>query len=94
MYAISDVLRARRFDELWISTLPAHLSKWLHHDLPRRAAREFGLPTRHVVSEPARTARHHPVRPVLQLPVMRRWIAPAQVVERDLQRHPLALPRY
>jgi hypothetical protein len=62
MYAISDVLRTRRFDELWISTLPAHLSKWLHQDLPRRAAREFGLPIRHVVSEPARTARHHPTR--------------------------------
>ena len=59
VYAISDVLRTRRFDELLISTLPAHVSKWLHQDLPRRAAREFGLPVRHVISEPTRADRHH-----------------------------------
>jgi hypothetical protein len=31
-------------------TLPPGLSRWLHQDLPRRVARRFGLPVRHVVA--------------------------------------------
>ncbi|MFV0257713.1 MAG: hypothetical protein ACK5PP_04605 [Acidimicrobiales bacterium] len=33
----------RHFSGLIVSTLPRGLSKWLHLDLPNRAAREFGL---------------------------------------------------
>ncbi len=44
MDAIRDQLvGARHFTGLIISTLPRHISKWFRRDLPNRAAREFGL---------------------------------------------------
>jgi GABA permease len=42
--AIGDALAAERYSSIVISTLPAGLSRWLHADLPHRAAREFELP--------------------------------------------------
>ena len=41
--AIQDAVNTHGFDELIISTLPGHLSRWLHLDLPRKAA-GLGLP--------------------------------------------------
>ena len=49
MAAVQDAANSGRFDELIISTLPTHLSKWLHLDLPRKAAHATGLPVTHVV---------------------------------------------
>lgn len=45
--AISDSLHHRQVDELIISTLPRRLSRWIHVDLPSKAA-GFGLPITHV----------------------------------------------
>ncbi len=42
--AISEALTTARYSSILISTLPAGVSRWLHMDLPHRAAREFGLP--------------------------------------------------
>ena len=41
--AIGDALRERQYSGLIISTLPAGVSRWLHMDLPHRAARQFNL---------------------------------------------------
>ena len=43
MQAIRDALRTHSYSGLIISTLPAGASRWLHMDLPHRAAREFNL---------------------------------------------------
>jgi len=47
--AVQDAANGGNFDELVVSTLPTHLSKWLHLDLPRKAAHATGLPVTHVV---------------------------------------------
>lgn len=47
--AVQDAHNAGSFDEVIVSTLPTHLSKWLHLDLPRKAAHATGLPVTHVV---------------------------------------------
>ena len=44
MDAIADVVARRPVDEIMISTLPVHLSHWLHVDLPRRVAHKHHLP--------------------------------------------------
>jgi hypothetical protein len=46
MHAIRTCLEreGRQFDEIIISTLPTHISRWVRMDLPQRAKREFGLP--------------------------------------------------
>lgn len=43
MQAIRDALTAHSYSGLIISTLPAGVSRWVHMDLPHRAAREFNL---------------------------------------------------
>jgi len=43
MQAIRDASTAHTYSGLIISTLPAGVSRWLHMDLPHRAAREFNL---------------------------------------------------
>jgi hypothetical protein len=43
MRAIGDALKARQYSGLIISTLPAGVSRWLHTDLPHRAARQFNM---------------------------------------------------
>ncbi len=48
MEAIRDELHEHSYDEIMISTLPAHFSRWLRQDLPARAGREFDIPVTHV----------------------------------------------
>jgi hypothetical protein len=50
--AILDTLRHREVDEIIISTLPVGVSRWLHMDLPRRAAKATQLPVTHVIGAP------------------------------------------
>ena len=47
--AVQDALKLLGFDEVIISMLPAHASRWLRLDLPRRV-RALGLPVTEVVS--------------------------------------------
>jgi hypothetical protein len=46
--AVEDAVNFADFDEVIVSTLPTHLSKWLKLDLPRRVERVTGLPVTHV----------------------------------------------
>ena len=41
--AIEDAINRQTFDEIILSTLPTHLSRWLRLDLPSKAA-AFGIP--------------------------------------------------
>lgn len=41
--AIEETLASGHFDEIILSTLPRHVSRWLHIDLPHRVA-HLGLP--------------------------------------------------
>ena len=47
--AIQDECNFNEYDEVIVSTLPLHVSKWLKVDLPRKAKAATGLPVRHVV---------------------------------------------
>jgi hypothetical protein len=47
--AICDECNFNDYDELIVSTLPLHVSKWLRVDLPRKAKAATGLPVTHVV---------------------------------------------
>ena len=51
--AVQDAHNAGAYDEVIVSTLPTHLSKWLRVDLPRKAAHATGLPVTHVVGSEA-----------------------------------------
>ena len=46
--AVQDAANFSQFDEVVVSTLPLHASKWLKLDLPSKAARATGLPVTHV----------------------------------------------
>jgi hypothetical protein len=48
--AVQDECNLNDYDELVISTLPTHLSKWLKLDLPHKAEHATGLPVTHVVA--------------------------------------------
>jgi hypothetical protein len=48
--AIEDVLKAERFDEIIISTLPSGISRWLGMDLPHRVQRKFDLPVKTITA--------------------------------------------
>jgi uncharacterized membrane-anchored protein len=52
--AIEEIVHDGDFHEIIISTLPSHVSRWLHADLPRRVAR-LGLPVT-TVTAAGRTA--------------------------------------
>jgi hypothetical protein len=54
--AIQDAVNVHGFDELIVSTLPSHVSRWLHLDLPRKAA-GLGLPVTTVTAKGARLPR-------------------------------------
>ena len=51
--AACDAANGEQFDEVMVSTLPRHLSKWLHLDLPHKVAHATGLPTEHVSAHAA-----------------------------------------
>jgi hypothetical protein len=46
--AVSDSAHAGSYDEVIVSTLPKHLSKWLKLDAARKVAHATGLPVTHV----------------------------------------------
>jgi nucleotide-binding universal stress UspA family protein len=46
--AVSDSSQAGSYDEVIVSTLPKHLSKWLKLDAARKIAHATGLPVKHV----------------------------------------------
>ena len=46
--AVQDAANFAQFDEIIVSTLPLHASKWLKMDLPSKAERATGLPVTHV----------------------------------------------
>ena len=48
--AVMDECNQHGYDELIISTLPLHLSKWLRVDFPSKAKAATGLPVTHVVA--------------------------------------------
>jgi nucleotide-binding universal stress UspA family protein len=48
--AVQDEVNFESYDDVVVSTLPTHVSKWLKLDLPHRVERATGLPVRHVVS--------------------------------------------
>ena len=52
--AVEDAVNFGDFDEIIVSTLPRHVSKWLKLDLPHRVARVTGLPVRHVEASESR----------------------------------------
>jgi hypothetical protein len=56
MDAIEEALHDGDFDEVILSTLPAHASRWLRMDLPSRVA-HLGLPLTLVVAEEVRPPR-------------------------------------
>ena len=56
MDAIEEALHDGDFDEIMLSTLPPHASRWLHMDLPSRVA-HLGLPMTLVVAEDVRPPR-------------------------------------
>src|SRR5829696_6714576 len=48
--AISDAANAGEYQEVIVSTLPKHVSKWLHVDVASKAAHATGLPVTHVIA--------------------------------------------
>jgi len=50
--AVGDLLRARNFDEVVVSTLPRGVSRWLRLSLPHRLRRMTDLPVLHVTAHP------------------------------------------
>ena len=56
--AVQDECNFTQYDEVIVSTLPLHLSKWLRLDLPSKVKAATGLPVQHVVaSEDKASAR-------------------------------------
>ena len=49
LHGIEETLADRDFDEVIVSTLPHHLSRWLQADLPHQVERRFGLPVTTIV---------------------------------------------
>jgi hypothetical protein len=54
--AAQDAANASSYDEVIVSTLPKHVSKWLHLDLPHKVAHATGLPTEHVSAQAAKVS--------------------------------------
>jgi hypothetical protein len=56
--AVQDEVNFSDYDEVIVSTLPLHISKWLRIDLPRKVKAATDLPVTHVVATEAKvTAR-------------------------------------
>jgi hypothetical protein len=56
--AVQDALHLHGFDEILLSTLPVHVSRWLHIDLPRKVA-ALGVPLTTIVATRDETHQHH-----------------------------------
>jgi hypothetical protein len=54
--AAQDEANLGDYDEIVVSTLPLHISKWLRIDLPHKVGHATGLPVTHVVAHEARAA--------------------------------------
>jgi hypothetical protein len=52
--AVEDAVNFKDFDEIIVSTLPKHLSKWLRLDLPHRIEHATGKPVTHVTASAAK----------------------------------------
>jgi hypothetical protein len=50
--AVTEAWDPKRFDEIFVATLPMRMSKWLHTGLPERVSRLTGAPVTHVIAEP------------------------------------------
>ena len=62
--AVGDTLRAGRFDEVMVCTLPRGFSRWLRMSLPHRLRRATELPVTHVTGHPREVRRRSaPRRP-------------------------------
>ena len=48
--AIDKVLADHRFDEIIVTALPQHISRWLRADLPHQAERRFKLPVTTIIT--------------------------------------------
>ena len=48
--AIGEACGDRQFDEIIVTTLPQHVSRWLRADLPHQAERRFGLPVTTIIT--------------------------------------------
>jgi hypothetical protein len=53
--AVCDETNFNEYDELIVSTLPLHVSKWLKLDLPSKAKAATGLPVTHITAEAAKS---------------------------------------
>jgi hypothetical protein len=54
--AVMDEVNFASYDEVIVSTLPRHVSKWLKVDLPHRVERVTGLPVTHIEATEASAA--------------------------------------
>jgi hypothetical protein len=54
--AVQDECNFGAYDEVIVSTLPLHVSKWLRIDLPRKVKAATGLPVTHVVASEAKAS--------------------------------------
>lgn len=52
MTAFEREWQSGRYDEIIVATLPSHVSKWLHTDLPHRIGHAAGVPVTHVIVSP------------------------------------------
>ncbi|HKG50162.1 MAG TPA: hypothetical protein VKB14_06965 [Actinomycetales bacterium] len=50
VHAVAATVATKHFDEIIVLTLPTHLSRWLHQDLPRRLQHRFHVPVTHVAT--------------------------------------------
>ena len=54
--AVREETGRQRYDQIIVSTLPLHVSKWLKLDLPHRVERATGLPVIHVTASEQKLA--------------------------------------
>ena len=56
--AVHELWQPARFDEIIVSTLPGHASRWLQFDFPHRVARITDCPVTHVIARPPGYGEH------------------------------------
>ena len=93
--AVTDTWDPKRHDEIIVSTLPTHSSKWMHAGLPERVGRLTGAPVTHVVSLPPKPAAQTappPAQPNRGLLGPLNWWAPRPLRRRLARRKQGAVP--